>query len=321
MQLLVVIVNYRTADLTIDCLKSLEDEINSISGAEVSVVENASGDNSYDVLSSAIVDNDWGRWVKLHHPQNNLGFAGGNNFAIRPALESDSPPDYVLLLNPDTKILPGAITTLLEFMEQNPDVGIAGSRLQYPDGTSQVSAFRFPSILGEFESMARTGPITKLLKRWKTAPPCKNMSHSTDWVAGASMIVRTAVFENIGLLDEMYFMYYEEVDFCFRAKNRNWKVFYYPDSKVIHYIGQASGVTGSQKKIKPMPTYWFESRRRYFVKNNGIYYYVFTNIFWILGYSISKMRNIFNNRDYNYPPNFFFDFCKNSLMKIKINND
>ena len=145
-RLLVVIVNYKSADLAIDCLASLEPELAKVPGARVSLVENASGES--EILAKGLDDRGWRGWVSLEEAGRNGGFAAGNNVAIVPALASDNPPRYVLLLNPDTVVRPRGVQELLDFMDAHPEVGIAGSRLENPDGSPQRSAFRFPSVLG-----------------------------------------------------------------------------------------------------------------------------------------------------------------------------
>ena len=215
--MLVVIVNYKTPELTIDCLKSLVSEVQSLPGIRVVVTDNASSDRSAEQIQTAIDTNGWGEWASLMPLEKNGGFAFGNNEAIRPALESSNPPFYILLLNPDTIVLPGALKELWNFMEKNPEAGIAGSRLENRDGSPQRSAFRFPTILSELDSGLRLGLVSKLLSKWIVAPPVPEEICQTDWVAGASMIVRREVFERVGLMDESYFLYYEEVDFCLQA--------------------------------------------------------------------------------------------------------
>ncbi|MEL7238016.1 MAG: glycosyltransferase, partial [Planctomycetota bacterium] len=151
MNLLVVIVNYKTAALTADCLASLEPEIARVreqfGPAEVVVTDNASGDGSAEAIESTIASRGYGDWARLMPLPRNGGFAYGNNGAIRPALESDDPPTHILLLNPDTVVRDGAIVELLKFMQANDHVGITGSRLEDPDGTPQRSAFRFPGVM------------------------------------------------------------------------------------------------------------------------------------------------------------------------------
>ena len=128
-QLLIVILNYRTADLTIACLRSVARELSGFAGAQVVVADNASGDGSVERIASAIADAGMGPWARCEALRKNGGYAYGNNAPIRRALQRPHPPDFVLLLNPDTELLPGAITALLRFMQDHPECGIAGSRL------------------------------------------------------------------------------------------------------------------------------------------------------------------------------------------------
>lgn len=312
--LLVVIVNYRTPELTIDCLKSLVDEVKQISSAQVIVTDNASGDGSVEKIAGAIVTQGWSEWVEFIPLSQNGGFAFGNNAAIRPALEAGTLPPYVLLLNPDTVVRPGALQTLLEFMNEYPEVGIAGSRLEDPDTTPQQSAFRFHSVLSEFEGVINTGVVSKLLAPWVIAPPVPEENCQTDWVAGASMIIRREVFESVGLLDENYFMYFEEVDFCLQANRAGWPCWYVPQSRVVHLVGQSSGVTDTKRPPKRLPTYWFNSRRRYFLKNHGWLYTALTDGVWVVGYVLSKWRWIIQYKPRLEPPKLLGDFLLNSVF-------
>ena len=154
-------------------------------------------------------------------------------------------------------------------MDANPKVGIAGSRLEDPDGTPQRSAFRFHSVLSELESGLRLGLVSKLLRNKIVAPPVPEKTCRIDWVSGASLMIRQNVFNQIGLLDEGYFMYFEEVDFCLRAHRAGWECWYVPASRVVHLVGQSSGVNDGKQLRKRRPTYWFASRKRFFTKNFG----------------------------------------------------
>lgn len=313
-QLLIVVLNYRTADLTIDCLKSLIDEVRSLPGTRVVVTDNASGDGSVEKIATAITNHQWDDRIELMPLERNGGYAYGNNAAILPALATEKPPAYVLLLNPDTVIRPAAITTLLNFMENHPEVGIAGSRLEDLDGTPQRSAFRFPTVQSELDLNLRIGLVSKLLLPWELAPPVSDQPIPTDWVAGASMIIRRAVFDAIGVLDDKYFMYFEEVDFCLRAKRAGWPCWYVPQSKVVHFVGQSSGVTDTKRPAKRLPTYWFDSRRRFFLKNYGWFYAALADTVGILGVSVRRLRRFVQPQKYNDPPKIWADFLRNSIF-------
>jgi len=312
--LLVVILNYRTHQLTIDCLHSLVAEVQALPATQVVVSDNDSGDGSVEQIQAAIVTHGWSDWATLMPLDRNGGFAFGNNAPIRVALASDHPPPYILLLNPDTVVRPGALRALVEFMEAHPDVGIAGSRLEDPDGTPQHSAFRFHTVLIEIDSGLRLGIVTKLLDPWIIAPPIADEPCQTDWVAGASMIVRREVFEAIGLMDEAYFMYYEEMDFCLQANRAGWICWYVPNSQVVHLVGQSSGVTNRKQPLKRLPQYLFDSRRRYFLKNYGWFYAVLADVAWASTFTLWQIRRVIQRKPSHDPPQLLSDFLLNSVL-------
>ena len=311
MKLLVVIVNYRVAHLAIDCLHSVAEEIGRVPGTHVAVCENASADDSADMIRNAIVDNGWQSWCSLTVSKTNLGFTGGNNVLLRPALQSADPPQYVLLLNPDTIVRPNAFKALVDFMDQNPAVGIAGSRLEDPDGTPQRSAFRFRSPLGEFEGNLKLGLVTRLLERWVVAPPVVDHIFETDWVAGASMMVRSEVLKEVGLLDEGYFTYFDDIDFCFNAQKHGWPTWYVPTSRVIHLVGQSTWVNATPRRLPP---YLLEARRRYFLKNHTPAYAVMVDAGMIMGLALSHLRVLLNGKDDNTPPHLLGDSIRHSVF-------
>jgi GT2 family glycosyltransferase len=310
----IVIVNYRTAALTIDGLHSLENEVKELGTVKVFIVDNASGDDSVEQIQQAISQNIWGDWASLIPSEKNGGFAFGNNLVIQKALHTSDSPQYLLLLNPDTIVRPQALIHLLDFMNANPSVGIAGSRLEDPDGTPQRSAFRFHSFLSEWDAGLRLGIISSLLRPWIVARPVPDQACQTDWVAGASMIIRREVFETVGLMDEDYFMYYEEVDFCLQASKKGWPCWYVPASRVVHLVGQSSGVNQPGVERKRQPTYWFESRRRYFVKNYGLLYAILVDFLWLTGFLSWRGRIFFQRKPDSSPPYFLTDFVHNSVL-------
>jgi hypothetical protein len=313
-RLIVVIVNYRTPDLTIDCLRSLVSEVRSLPGTRVVVTDNDSGDSSVEQIGAAIETEGWSDWASFQPLDRNGGFAYGNNAALRPILQSTNPPPYFLLLNPDTIVRPGALQALVNFMDEHPEVGIAGSRLENPDGTPQHSAFRFHTIPSELDYGLRIGVISKLLKRWDVAPPISEDACQTDWVAGASMIIRREVLEAAGLMDEGYFMYYEEMDFCLQANRAGWSCWYVPKSRVVHLVGQSSGVTDTKRPPKRLPQYWFDSRRRYFLKNHGWLYAALADASWASGFALWRLRRALQGKPDYDPPNFLSDFLRNSVF-------
>ncbi|WP_435022096.1 glycosyltransferase family 2 protein [Tundrisphaera sp. TA3] len=315
-ELLVVIVNYKTARLTVACLETLEPELAAIPGARVAVVENASGDG--EALARAIAERGWGGWVDLDVAEVNGGFAYGNNRPIRAAMASGNPPRFVLLLNSDTEVRPGAIRILLDDMRDHPDVGIAGGSFENLDGSDWPIAFRFITPLSELESGFKFGPVTRLLKRHVVARVMEqDAPQPIDWVAGASMMIRWEVFEAIGLMDEDYFLYFEEVDFCLRAKRHGWPCRYVPKSRVMHIAGQSSGLTERDRRPPRTPAYWFESRRRYFLKNFGLAGAISADLAFGFGFWTCRLRRIVQRKPDLDPPHFLADFWKQSVLRRK----
>ncbi len=313
-EVVIVIVNYCTGQLTIDCLRSLEPEIAGNSGTRVVVADNASPDGSGRQISEAIELNGWGQWARCVLLDRNGGFAFANNAVIQACREA--PPDYYWLLNSDTAVRPGAMRHLTEFLERQPRVGIAGSWLEYADGIQQISTFRFPSILGEIEANAPVGRLGRqLLAGWVIAEPASGQLRACDWLAGASMMIRAKVIDEIGLMDEGYFLYYEETEYCLRARKHNWQCWFVPDSRVVHYIGASTGVTGKQRgRPRRRPGYWFASRRRYFVNNHGHLYAIAADIGLIAATGLKLVAERLRRKPTEVPEKFMVDLMINSSL-------
>jgi GT2 family glycosyltransferase len=311
---LVVIVNYRVADFVIDCLRSLVHEVQLLPGMKVIIVDNDSGDSSVEKITHAIETEGWESWASLIPSKINGGFAYGNNLGIRPALQTTDPPPYYLLLNPDTVVRPNAIKALVDFMENHPDVGITVSGTEDEHGDIWPYAYRFPSIWSELDSSLKLGIVSRVLSKYITLQKISvNKPQSVDWFQGACMMIRRQVFEEVGLMDEEYFLYYEETDFFLQAKRAGWSCWYVPGSRIRHFCGQSTGVTGSGIR-KRLPQYWFDSRRRYFIKNHGLLYAALVDAVWIFGFSLWSLRRIIQRKPYTDHPHLFRDFLKNSVF-------
>lgn len=285
----IIIVNYKTPQLVIGCLNSLEQQALKKKHTNVIVVDNNSNDNSVEIISKSIKDNSLSDWCQVVSTGYNGGFSHGNNTGIRMAMAVENMPNYIMLLNPDTLAQPDAIQSIIDFMDNHPKVGIAGSRLENEKGGLECSAHTFPSPLGELESGARLGVISKLLNGYVVTPALQDEAHRCDWVSGASMIIRREVIEDIGLLDDGYFLYFEEVDFCKRAKKAGWECWYVPDSVVMHIEGASTDI---HIKSVRRPAYWYNSRRRYFVKHYGVMGLILTDLLWSVGRTSYLLRRI-----------------------------
>jgi len=312
MKLLVVITNYRVADLTIDCLHSIAKEIASVPGTHVAVCENGTGDDSAERISRAISENGWSVWCTLTAVDTNLGFTGGNNVLLRPALQSKDPPQYILLLNADTIVKSNAFRALVEFMDEHPKVGIAGSAQEFADGAPHRSAFRFHTPISEFEGHLKLGVISRIFRKWTVALPVSDQACEVDWTSGATMIIRREVFRDIGVLDEGYYTHFEDTDFCFNARKAGWSTWYVPTSRIIHLAGQSTGLT--VKNPKRFPAYFFEARRRYFLKNHGAIYAAFADVGMIAGLSFWRLRTKLTGKEDFGAPHFLRDSIRHSVL-------
>ncbi len=263
----IIIVNWNVCDLLRDCLASLYGAPGAIQGdngtlrlgrygVEVYVVDNASADGSVEMLRAEFPQ------VTLIASADNLGFTRGNNLAL-----GRSQGRYVLLLNPDTRVIDDALTTLLDYAEAHPDVGVLGPRLLYADGSPAPSRYRFPTLmtaLMESTRLEECFPRNCWTRRYHMADTPDDATQAVGWVNGACMLVRRAAFERVGPLDEGFFMYSEEVDWCRRITDAGWQVVYLPTATVMHYEGRSSAQVAPARHIR-----FQTSKIRYFRKHHG----------------------------------------------------
>jgi GT2 family glycosyltransferase len=308
----VVIVSYKCAALTIESLASVAAERSS-AGFHIRavVVDNASGDAPH--IAAAIESKGWRSWVTLVTSVKNGGFAYGNNLGIARAIE-DHPPSYIYLLNPDAQVRPGAIGSLARFMEAHPEVGIAGSSFENLDGSDWPIAFHFPSLMSEMLQGMEFGPLMRSFKPWMVAQTMTKVSQPIDWICGASMLIRPAVLEAIGGMDENYFLYFEETDFCYRAKKAGFATWYVPDSRVMHIMGQSTTVTDETKGPRRLPGYWFESRRRYFAMTYGMGHAMAIDMVAFVARSIGLLKSALLGRLHMCTPRYIRDLVSHSVI-------
>jgi GT2 family glycosyltransferase len=305
-KLAAVIVNYKTAKLVTQCLTSLMEELVAIN-ARVIVVDNCSPDDSVSVLRDWIAGNDNRRLVHLIESKTNCGFSGGNNIGIR-AVDAD----YYLLLNSDTIVRSQAISVLLQSSESSPKAGIVSPRLEWPDATPQQSCFRFPSPISEFIDAARSGPITAALTSYEVHLPVSEGVSRPDWTSFACVLVRHEVLDQIGLMDEGFFMYFEDAEFCRRAKSAGWEIMHNPAARVVHLRGGSSPVKKKMLERKRLPRYYYASRTRYFYLASGRLGLTLANILWSTARCISKFRELLG-RASSIPERQWLDIWTNWL--------
>jgi GT2 family glycosyltransferase len=237
MHLSIAIVNWNTRELLSNCLESIF-SYPPACPYNVIVVDNASSDGSSEMVRQLFPQ------VCLIDNQENAGFAKATNQAIR---VSDS--KYVLLLNPDTVVLPDALQELVEFMENNPEAGAVGSRVLNPDGSLQTSCYVAPTLSHEFFRLfhlSRFYPDSAYqMNNWNTSTP-----RLVDIIQGDCLMVRKSALDQVGLLDERFFIYSEDVDLCYRLQRASWGLFWVPSAQVIHYGGQSTRQVAAEMFIQ-----------------------------------------------------------------------
>ena len=232
MTLSIVIVNYNTEKLLRSCLQSVYAGANG-TPLDIWVVDNSSRDNSVAMLKSLFP------MVRVIQNPSNVGFSRANNVVI-----NQSRSDYILLLNPDTLIIGDAIERVVKFMREHPEVGIAGCKVLNRDGTLQLACRRSIPTPGvafyRLTGLSRLFPRSRVMARYNMTYASPDQTHEVDAVSGAFLMIRRQVVEQIGPLDERFFMYGEELDWCLRAKRAGWSVMYYPAAQIVHYKGEST---------------------------------------------------------------------------------
>lgn len=229
----IIIVNYNSTAYLLECLRSIYMSLGTTIAANVYVFDNASEDN-VNLLKQKFPQ------VFLSKNRRNIGFAKAVNYSI-----SKTGAPNILLLNPDTLVGKNFFKSMLDFMETNPDVGIAGPKIYESDGTIQGSARSFPTLMTAFfgrnSLMTKFFPDNRLTR--KNILNCADNGDTpinVDWLSGACMMVRRKAVDAVGLLDENFFMYWEDADWCRRMIQKDWRVVYYPEASIIHFSGKSS---------------------------------------------------------------------------------
>ncbi len=259
----IVVVSWNVRDLLRRCLTSVlasghsrRDGQGPTPNVEIIVVDNASSDGSAGMVHAEYPQ------VRLIANDDNRGFTAANNQGL--ALSRGR---YLLLLNPDTEIVGDALATMVRYADQHPQVGALGPQLRYPDGSRQSSRRRFPTFataLVESTVVQEWWPDNDILRRYYVADTADDAIQPVDWLVGACLLVRRQAWEQVGPLDEGFFMYSEELDWCRRIKDAGWEVVYLPTATVVHHEGKSSAQVVPARHI-----YFQSSKVRYFRKHHG----------------------------------------------------
>lgn len=305
---LTVILNYRTAEMTLRAAETAVKAMEGVAGA-ITIVDNDSQDGSFEALVAAT--EGWPR-VRVIQSGRNGGFGAGNNVGIRAGLPDGARPDFVYLLNSDAFPEADAIVRLRDHLLENPDCGFVGSHVRGEDDVAHVSAFRFPSVWSEFEGAAHTGVISRLLKHHVVPMGVLDRATDIDWCAGASVMFPMSVLDKVGLFDEAFFLYFEETDLCHRIKDAGWRGVYLPSARVVHIGSVSTGMKGWKRQ----PRYWFDSRSHYFRKRGGAAYLAAVTLAHLAGAGIWKLRRVLERKEERIAPYFLRDLVSETWRNL-----
>jgi N-acetylglucosaminyl-diphospho-decaprenol L-rhamnosyltransferase len=250
-QLSIIIVSWNVRTLLHRAIQSIQQMGKADPDLEIIVVDNGSKDGTPEMIQANFPR------VRLIANDYNAGFTRGNNQGIRVACG-----EFILLLNPDTEIKKGALQQMVAYLKGHPDVGLVGPQLLNPDRTIQSSRRRFPTIPILFLESTWLQPLAsgQALAQYYAEERSDDEVQSVDWVTGAAMMTRQSVIESVGVLDESFFMYSEELDWCRRIKEAGWDIVYLPEAKIIHYEGKSS------EQVVPARHIYFQSSKVHYAR-------------------------------------------------------
>lgn len=269
LDLSIIIVSWNVRELLRCCLASVDAGRGALA-LEVIVVDAASHDGSAAMVAAEFP------WVRLLARSDNVGFPRGNNLGM--ALANGR---YLLLLNPDTEMVGDTLTTLVAYLDAQPQVGMVGPQLLNSDGSVQSSRRRFPSLATAFFESTWLQPYAppSLLADFYVQDVADGETAVVDWLMGACMLTRRTLFEQVGGMDEAYFMYSEELDWCYRIKAAGWQVVYLPTAQVVHHAGKSSEQAVTARHVN-----FQRAKLRYFRKYHGRGAALLLRLFLLGGY-------------------------------------
>jgi GT2 family glycosyltransferase len=280
-KLSIVIVNWNTREYLRKCLESVFRYAGNLD-YQLIVIDNHSQDSSQELLSSLRLLNDK---IEVVLNKKNLGFAKAVNSGLRRAKG-----EYILLLNPDTQIKETTLEKSIKFMDDHSHCGVMGGKILNPDGSIQPSIRKFPTFLSQLFILLKLHHFTKnqSLKEYFSYNFDYSRTQEVDQVMGAFFLIRKSILEIIGYFDERFYLWFEEVDFCRRAKNANWRIFYYPEAEIVH----TGGASFSQKISIRNQWQFNKSLLYYFKKHSGHLKHFLLAVFALLSLILALLTSI-----------------------------
>jgi len=283
-----VIINYKTPELCLQAVRSLYMELDAQLDSIV-VVDNCSEDGSFQFLQQALATEDWSGYIEIMQSDFNGGFSYGNNFVM-----SRINAQAYLLLNSDALVKPEAVKTMWKVMQDDPKIGLLGPLVEDEEGNTQESSFVDRSPWNEFLDTAKTGLFTKLfayLGVRDVAMSTDKLIDKPDWLSFVCVLIRGSAYQQIGPMDDGYFMYKEDNDYCRRTRAKGWGIRYLSEAHIIHLNNG-----WSSKETARKPSFFYQSRTRYFRKYYGFSGFILANVLWTLGRLIHFLREILQRK-------------------------
>ena len=286
----VSVINYKTPDLTLQCVQSVLDDFEGLRG-EVVIIDNLSDDGSVEQIEAWLAAQPEGTPVRFVKSPINSGFSGGNNqgFAAVDAA-------YYLVLNSDALLKRGFFKAILAAARANPEAGFVAPRIDYDEGGVQNSCFRFHSPQSEFMRALRIGVVARAMARYDVTLGPDPDPAKIEWASFACLLLSGEMIDQIGPMDEGYFLYFEDAEYCLRAQRAGWHVAYAPEARAVHFRGGSGPVKSLQKARAELPLYYYVSRSRFLYQAHGRMGLLAANLLWHLGRGLKHLTRLLGRK-------------------------
>jgi GT2 family glycosyltransferase len=307
----IITVTYNASTFVTDYLQSIEEYLKHSDSIAI-IVDNHSTDDTSSVIENYLLTNP-NKQIIFNQLSKNIGFGKGCNHAAKIAERYS--PKYLWILNPDTTINAQSGLQLEKLLNHRPDISFTGSTLVNQKGEPRPGAFRFPKLLNIALSNLRLGILDKIFKNSTTAGPLATTPTKSDWLTGASFMVKTECFIALQGFDPHYFLYFEEVDLFKRAEQLGYEAWSCPDSHVYHISGASTGINKQDEEPKRQPPYWFESRRHYYLSNYNYLYFILADATFLICHALWLIRAKLQKKINQTPPHFALDTIYHGQIK------
>ena len=265
----VIIVNYGTAGLAIEAVESIRERKHSGLNVSIHLVDNNSPENDAEILAQAHQSHGWGDQVTLWPETENHGFGRGNNVVLNALDQMESPPDKVMLLNPDARLTNETVSILAQTLEENQKAASAGTLIGLTNGSFGASAFRFPSLTDEVVQTLNFRIVSSWFSHLRVPLPATHPAGAVDWVSGTAVMFRFDALRDVGFFDPEFFLYFEETELQYRLHQKGWLALFVPSARVNHEQGASTGLLSEEDTRRSLPAYLYQSKWIYFRKTRG----------------------------------------------------